>query len=103
MVTFTLADRLILRSSLPVRGGAVSFLIKADIIEKIKLTTEEIEEFEIKDLEGGGIKFNKLGGAAIFEIGFSETEFQFIKTHFKDLDDKKQLTDQTYKLFKMFC
>lgn len=104
MVKLSLLERLVLTSSLPKTGGAVEFSLKADILEKIKLTQEDIEKYEIKDLpNGGGVRFNSEGKTATFEINFTETEFGFIKNHLKNLDAKKTLTDNTYRLFKIFC
>jgi len=102
MKSLTLIHRLLLIANLPKKGGSVSFAIKSDIIDKTKLTQEEITKYEISDTDVG-VKFNKEGGKVKFDIKYTDAECVFIEKFLNSLDKEEKLTDATYSLFKVFC
>ena len=102
MKSLSIVNRISLRVNLPKIGGSVALSLKESIVDKIKITSDEIEKYELKDAERG-IQMSKDGLAAEFDIDFSDPELDLIKKHLRKMDDEEKLNDAAYALFKIFC
>ena len=96
----TLKERFSLPSILPTQGGFTKLVIKNDIIDKIKITQEEIKEFEIES-NGQEVKWNTTKEKDL-EVDFTELESNLIKECLSTLDKEEKLNDETFGLYNKF-
>lgn len=94
------SDRIVILSILPTRGNFTTMTLRAELISKIKITQEEIRELEITENDGV-IKWNESKDEAK-EFELTELELKIIKDTLTDLDNRSQLTEETYNLLKLF-
>lgn len=94
-----LADRVLLGSFLPEKTGLKDLIIKNDILDKTKITQEDILKYQIAENENA-TTWNKDGASAVFEIEFTELEIVLLKSSIKDLAEKKELTMHHLSLAK---
>lgn len=94
-------NRLQLVGVLPSEGDFLTLTVKKDILQKINLTQEEIEEWEVKPKENGRIEWNTKKAKEI-DVVFSAPEGELIKSALVKLNNEKKLNDQTYGLYDMF-
>ena len=92
-------ERITLLNLLPSQGNITSMTIKYDLKEKIKITQEEIVGMELQESDGL-IKWNDSKDLGK-DIEFTELELKMIKDILKELDEKKQLNDDTFNLLKL--
>ncbi len=93
-------DRIILPTILPKEGNFTTLVVKADLLDKIKITQEEIKEFEIES-QADSIKWNpEKDKKKEFEL--TELEINLVKDCLKKLDETGKLNDDTFNLFKLF-
>jgi hypothetical protein len=85
-----LSDRLLLGNFLPEKTGLKDLIIKNDILDKTKITQEDILKYQINETEKA-TTWNKDGVLAVFEIEFTELEILLLKSSIKDLAEKKEL------------
>ena len=102
MIKLTLLDRLVLTSIMPSKGGLKEITFGKSIGEKVQITAEELEKFEIKSIDGGGLAWNKEGQDAEFEYDLLDVESVFIKDTLKKLDTDKELTKDHLRLVELF-
>ena len=93
-------DRISLLTILPQQGDFVTLTIKQDLVEKIKITQEEIKELEIKS-ENGSTFWNPKKEVEM-ELEFTELEEKLVKDSLEGLNTKKSLNDDTFNLYKKF-
>jgi hypothetical protein len=98
-----LLDRIVLGSLLPKEGKYEDLIVTEDIKKKVGLKQEEIEEYEVKTLDGGGIGWNPIGAQSEFEIEFAELETGVIKKTLEKLNTDEKLTAETIGIYKLFC
>lgn len=92
-----LRDRLILPSILPTKANFETMTIIEDLKLKIKITSDDIQKFEIKENHTGSITWNKKGEETLdFEISMDEADV-LIKA-FEQLDVNNEVTVETYAL-----
>jgi len=96
----SIKERIILLNCLPSRGDFTTMTIKKDIVDKIKITQEEVKRLKIKD--SNGVLTWDFTKEKENEVKLTKLEIKVIKDELNKLDDKKELTDDTYNLFKIF-
>lgn len=100
----TLLQRMILPTILPSKGKYEDLILKDDIVEKVKITQEEVKSFNIRT-EQVGDKFQTLWedpDKTEFEYTFTELEMNLIKRNLDNLQKNEELTDETKGLYKLF-
>lgn len=101
-MTLSLRDRLILPSILPTEGSFTKIVIKNDILDKVKITQEEITEFEIKsNEENNSVNWNQTKEKPL-DVSFSGLESNLIKECLENLSNEEKLNDETFSLYKLF-
>ena len=93
-------DRITIGNILPQKGDYISLVLKQAILEKIKITPKEIEEYELKS-DGDNIKWNASKAKDVAFV-LEESEKSFIKKTLQDLDTKKELAENMVGLYKKF-
>jgi len=93
-------DRIVILNILPQQGNFTTLTVKHDLVEKIKITQEEIKDLEMGE-ESGMIKWN-VDKDIDKEFDLTDLEKKLIKDTLKELDEKKQLNDDTFNLLKLF-
>ena len=98
----SLVNRIILSSSLPKEGKFETLIILEDVKNKVKITQEELAEYEIKSLETGGLSWNEKGVSAELEVTFTEAEKGEIVKILKKMSEEEKLTTDHVPLYKLF-
>lgn len=57
-ITLSVKDRVLLNAILPTKGERIEMILVADLKSQIEFTLAEIDEYELKDLPGGGLSGN---------------------------------------------
>jgi len=101
-VELTLAERFVLAASLP-REGSFATLRTANLLrEKLMPTAEEIDEYDIQDVEGGGVKWSQAAAVTTFDIDVTNAETAAVIDLLKKLDAAEELTAQHVSLYEKF-
>jgi hypothetical protein len=105
-VELSLMERFSLIQILPTEGKFEDLIVSEDIKSKIKITQDEIKEFEIRtEVVGDYIstKWNeeKINGK-VWSYEFSSLESSLIKTLLKKISDSEKLNLSQLKLYKEF-
>ena len=102
-------ERLAIHGLLPSSGFdyTTGLLIK-DLRSRIDITEEETDKIELVHIpkENGGtyIQWNKkLAEDVVIEVKFSKAELAFIRGKLKELNDKKQLTENLMDIYEKFA
>lgn len=99
----SLQERAVLQFLLPSQGSFTDLLCREDLIAKVKLTQEDIEEFDIKSLPSGGIAWSEeKAEGKTWEVEISELEKNAIKAQLKKLSEDKKLGAEHLTLAKEF-
>jgi hypothetical protein len=98
----TLKERILVVNSLSAQGSYEDLIIRKDAIEKIGLLQDELEKFEVKTTENGGLAWNEEGASKKFDIKLSTLESEYIKRQLKKLSDQEKLTADLLEVYKMF-
>ena len=98
----TLKERILTVNVFPAEGSYEDLIVRKDAIEKIGLTQEEIKDFEVKTLDGGGLQWNEEGASKEFEIKLSTLEKEYVKKHLKKLSDQEKLTVDLLEIYGKF-
>ena len=98
---FSIAERLNFGSLLPSEGDFITLTLKHDIIAKVRITQDEIAEWEIRSDDGSSFKWNA-EKAKEKEISFTDAETALIVRTLKELDSSKKLNDMTFGLYRKF-
>ena len=102
----TISERMSLLDLLPLQGNIVTLRLVMDLRKKVALTAEEIENFEVKQIqnEGGGVlvkwapKFDKLR----VDISISDHEKGVVTREIMQRESKSQLTITALPLYEYF-
>lgn len=86
---------------LPKENDFAGLVIKSDLVNKIKITQDEIKEFEIKNLRDGVISWNEKKEKDL-EVELTDLETQMVKDILTEMDKEKKLTDEHVELYKKF-
>ena len=97
---FSVLHRIQLGQVLPSKGTFEDLIIREDILDKVKITQEEITEFEIKTIENR-LQWNGEKAKDI-EIELTNAETEHVKKALKDLSEKKELDASYLSLYKLF-
>ena len=95
-VDLSVIERLSLEGFLPEQSSMQDMILKRDIVEKVRLTQEEITEIELKQVDNG-IEF-KQEKSKDKAIDFTELEINLLKDGVKKADSEKKVTLQTLSL-----
>ena len=93
-------DRFILLGLLPSKGDYVTLTIKEDIVKKISISQKEIQEIGLTS-DGGKISWNT-DKEKDNDFKFTELETNMILGILNSLNESKELTDDTFALYKLF-
>ena len=95
-------ERIQLESILPAEGNYIDLIVVKEIKNKISLSLEEINEFELKAIAGNRISVNETGATHKKEIEFSLIEENLIRDSLKKLNDANKLTEGMLSLYERF-
>lgn len=95
----TTIERIILPSILKKEGNFKVLIINEDIEKKVKLTQEELIDFDIV-INDKGLTMNNKGSESVKVIDFSDLELDEIKSIFKSLDNSNKLNKTFISLYK---
>lgn len=98
----TLLDRIMISNTLPEKGGFTDLIVRKDIIEKLRITQEEIEKFQITTKPSGQVEWEKELTPDNFDFEFTKREAQLIHGTLKDLDRVKQLSPNHLGIYNIF-
>ena len=100
----SLNERIDLQSVLPVKEGITTLIIIEDIKSKLKITQDEIVEFNIQDVQfpngNTGIKWNEKGALSLKDVEFTKKEIDTIMNVFNKLDDSKEFPNSLINIYK---
>jgi hypothetical protein len=85
-----LQERIQLAGLLPAQGNFETLVLTKSIKGKIEITPKEVEEFEIKTIQGG-MFWNNKGVESTLACDFSEGEKKLIVDSLKEASEKKVL------------
>jgi len=105
--TFNLniSDRIVLSSLLPTEGGFEFLTCREEIINKIKISSDEIEKHKINIIpnERGEPITSWEKGDIIYEYSFNKLQSRHIKNQLLILDKAEKLTPHHLNLYKQFA
>jgi len=97
-------DRLVLLGVLPPEGNLATIRIVREMREALSFSEAEHADLQMEEVEGGGIKWNQVGAAAVgpraFEIGAKGQEI--IRAALKKLDKDEKLVADHISLCDIF-
>lgn len=99
-LTIKLIDRIQLNFILPLEDSFENLLIRDEILEKIKISSKEVELYNIETLKDGQIKFNIKEEKDAFEYEFNESEKNYIKENLIKLSETKKLHVSLLSIYK---
>lgn len=76
-INLNIVERLIIPSVMPQSGG-IEMLVVKGIIDKVRISPKEIDEFKLEDAPGGSVKMSPEAFAKSFDYDFEECELQVI-------------------------
>lgn len=94
----SIKDRLLIGQLLPKQGKRIEMIIAQSIIESINFTSKEITDFEIKDVDGGGVRWNTAKSIEA-DFPFTTEQLDLLKVGIKKLDDEAQFTIDLLPLY----
>jgi len=95
-------DKVMIPSVLPEKGNIITMTIIKDIISKVALTQNDIEEYSITTLPNGSLKWIEPKEDAFFEIEFTDLEVTEIKKGINALDAKQEIVSDMMGLVNIF-
>jgi hypothetical protein len=102
LMMLSVQERLMLANVvLPSQGDFVALTLIASLKEKLALTADEINEYEVKDLEGGGVAWNP-DKEKDKEIALDDGTKKIIVEVLAGLDKAKTLTPDHMSLYRKF-
>jgi len=96
----TVGERLIILQILPKEGNFTTLRLTRDLGNKVGISADEFEEFEIKQ-EENLIKWNDKGSIEK-SIDFKNKEIEIISAELKNLDKEKKLEFRHFSIFEKF-
>src|ERR1035437_5068235 len=97
-MTLSLKERLVIPNILPTEGNFTTLVIKNDLLDKLKVTQEEIKDLEIKS-EGNNIYWDS-SKETEKDFDITDLELGLIKDSLNKLDETGKLNDDTFLIFK---
>ncbi|OZI09578.1 hypothetical protein BWI93_03070 [Siphonobacter sp. BAB-5385] len=96
-IELTIADRAIIASLLPQRGGKIKMLVAKSVADLIEFSLSEIQQFEMKDSGDGLITWNPAKSQA-FQFDFYQDQIDLIKECLADADKREAITREMLPL-----
>lgn len=102
-VTLKVADRIIVPLALRylTNGGYAKFVTAKAIQQKVELTPEELEQYDVRDRADGFTTFNARKDTGR-EFDFSEREADLMREALQRMDERKALCWEFIPLFETF-
>ena len=97
----SIMDRLQLQTLLPKNGRMIEMELVQDIRKKIRFTPQEIEKYELRDLNNGGVAWDR-EKAKDREFTFEKSEIQAIQKGIEAADKAEQITEGSLDTAKKF-
>lgn len=98
-----LKNRFTLIQLMPEKTSFEKGIVKDDIINKIKITQEDLKEFNIKSNEEGSLVYPiPVEGSDEKDFSFTDAEAEFIKDLLFKLSAKEELVYDQVTLYKLF-
>ena len=88
-------DRLMMLELLPEKGALLTMTNKRNILKKIDFSSEEIENYEIKQTENG---INWKNEKESKDVDFNSEELKVLKDSVDELDRNNAITDHIFDL-----
>lgn len=99
----TVLERIELQIVLPKEGKYIEMTLAGRIVEKIKLTSEEIESYELKELpDNRGIQGKEWRDKETSVFEFTDNELKLVQKELKKLDEEGKLSLSLIKLYDKF-
>jgi len=92
-------ERLQFPGMLPHQGGLIEMELVKSLINKVKFTASEIEEYSMRDLVNGSVQWDSKT-AKDREFKFEDSEIRVIKKGVEMLDQRKEITIDNLDLVK---
>ena len=92
----TIKDRLLINELYPKESNLISQILVKDINEKVNITQNDIDKYNIKP-EKNGLTWNVKKDKGI-EVGFTDKEIEFLKKQVERLDAESKITQSNIDL-----
>ena len=96
-----LIDRILIIGLMPKKGNFEEIIVSEDIINKLRVSQDEIREYEIKS-ENNITTWNNNGVIVEFDIDFTALEADLIKKQLAVLNQNNELTKDFLPIYKLF-
>ncbi len=95
-----LSERVFLLGLLPVTGKYESLILMKSIDNKIKITSQEVNDYDIVTIENG-LQWNNKGAVSIKDVKFNDAEQKVIHDLLKSTSESEKLPLQLMNLYKL--
>ena len=99
---FAVKERILLVGMLPPQGNFQTIKLLRVLREALAFTEQENKDFEIVTNPNGTVNWDGKKGKATKEVLVGDVMFNVIQGILKDMDEKKQLTENHVELYEMF-
>lgn len=93
----TIKDRILIPEILPEYGNMVDMILVRSIQEKVKITSKDIDDYEIVSKDNGNITWNGAKDTGT-EIEFEKSEIGILKRSYQKLNDEEKICDRNFDL-----
>lgn len=83
------------------KGGFVKFQTAENICNKVRISSEELQELEVQDMPDGTTRWNARKDIGK-EYEFNEVELSVIRSALDELDRKEMVSWEVMPLYKIF-
>lgn len=98
----TFKERIIIPNILPKKGGFDDLIVKDDLKNKIVITQNEMDKYDLQTLPNGEVRFKKEGEIDELEFPLTTRETSMISEVLKKMNEEKTLDDELISLYKKF-
>ena len=99
-MTLTLKERIVITNILPSEGSFVKMTVKKDLLDKLRITQEEITKYNIES-DGSLIKWD-ISKDSSKEFSLSTLEENLIIESLKSLDKEEKINDEMLEIYNKF-
>ena len=97
---FTIAERISIVQVMPEKDNFEGLIIREEIINKVKITSDEIEAHNIETDKNGGISWQDNG--VTFNYDFNMPQINYLRENLRELSEKKELNAALLNIYKIF-
>lgn len=97
-IKLTFTERILINSILPTEDSYLNLLARKDLLKKIVITNEEVEECDLKN-NGSNLVWDEKKAKDI-SVNISEMEREYISNKLKSLDKEKKLNFNLVSFYK---